>query len=53
MGGEDEDSREARAALAKPLPAALLLVVFIVVCLFHSVRATMVICLAVPLAIIG
>jgi multidrug efflux pump subunit AcrB len=52
-GGEDEDSRLARAALAKPLPAALLLMVFIVVCLFNSVRSTMVICLAVPLAIIG
>jgi multidrug efflux pump subunit AcrB len=52
-GGEDEDSREARAALAKPLPAALLVMVFIVVCLFNSIRATMVICLAVPLAIIG
>jgi multidrug efflux pump subunit AcrB len=52
-GGEDEDSRVARAALAKPLPVALLLMVFIVVCLFNSVRATMVICLAVPLAIIG
>jgi multidrug efflux pump subunit AcrB len=52
-GGEDEDSREARAALAKPLPAALLIMVFIVVCLFNSIRATLVICLAVPLAIIG
>jgi multidrug efflux pump subunit AcrB len=52
-GGEDEDSREARAALARPLPAALLLMVFIVVCLFNSIRSTMVICLAVPLAIIG
>jgi multidrug efflux pump subunit AcrB len=52
-GGEDENSREARAALAKPLPAALLLMVFIVVCLFNSIRSTLVICLAVPLAIIG
>jgi multidrug efflux pump subunit AcrB len=52
-GGEDEDSREARAALAKPLPGALLLMVFIVVCLFNSIRSTMVISLAVPLAIIG
>jgi multidrug efflux pump subunit AcrB len=52
-GGEDEDSREARATLARPLPAALLLMVFIVVCLFNSIRSTMVICLAVPLAIIG
>ena len=52
-GGEDEDSREARAALARPLPAALLLMVFVVVCLFNSMRSTLVICLAVPLAIIG
>jgi multidrug efflux pump subunit AcrB len=52
-GGEYEDSREARAALAKPLPAALLVMVFIVVCLFNSIRSTLVICLAVPLAIIG
>ena len=52
-GGEDEDSREARAALAKPLPGALLVMVLIVVCLFNSIRSTLVICLAVPLAIIG
>jgi multidrug efflux pump subunit AcrB len=52
-GGEDESSREARAALARPLPAAMLLMVFIVVCLFNSIRSTLVICLAVPLAIIG
>ena len=52
-GGEYEDSQEARAALAKPLPAALVLMLFIVVCLFNSVRSTLVVCLAVPLAIIG
>jgi multidrug efflux pump subunit AcrB len=52
-GGEYEDSNEARAAVARPLPAALLLMVLIVVCLFDSIRATLVICLAVPLAIIG
>ncbi|HEY7333857.1 MAG TPA: efflux RND transporter permease subunit [Bryobacteraceae bacterium] len=52
-GGEEEDSRDARAALAKPLPAALLLMVLIVVWLFNSIRSTLVICLAVPLAIIG
>jgi multidrug efflux pump subunit AcrB len=52
-GGEDEDSREARAALAKHIPAVLLLMVLIVVCLFNSIRSTLVICLAVPLAIIG
>ena len=52
-GGEYEDSQEARAALAKPLPGALMLMVFIVVCLFNSIRSTLVVCLAVPLAIIG
>jgi multidrug efflux pump subunit AcrB len=52
-GGEYEDSTEARAALAKPLPGALVLVVLIVVCLFNSIRSTLVICLTVPLAIIG
>ena len=31
-GGEYEDSRDARAALAKPLPTALALMVLIVVC---------------------
>jgi len=52
-GGEHEDSTRARTALAKPLPAALLLMVLIVVWLFNSIRATLVICLTVPLAIIG
>src|SRR5262249_36743457 len=52
-GGEDEDSREARAALARPLPMALALMVFIVVCLFNSIRVTTLIWLIVPLAIIG
>jgi len=52
-GGEDEDSREARAALAGHIPAVMLIMVLIVVCLFNSIRATLVIWLAVPLAIIG
>jgi multidrug efflux pump subunit AcrB len=52
-GGEYEDSRDARAALAKPLPLAVVLMVLIVVCIFNSTRATLVICLTVPLAIIG
>jgi len=52
-GGEYEDSGRARAALAEPLPMALVIMVFIVVTLFNSIRTTMVICLAVPLAIIG
>jgi multidrug efflux pump subunit AcrB len=52
-GGEDEDSRYARAALARPLPYVLALMVFIVVCLFNSVRVTLLIWLIMPLAIIG
>ena len=52
-GGEYEDSREARTALAKPLPLVLALMVFIVVCLFNSIRTTLLIWLIMPLAIIG
>ena len=52
-GGEYEDSRDARAALARPLPYVLALMVFIVVCLFNSIRTTLLIWLIVPLAIIG
>lgn len=52
-GGEHEDSSRARRALAKPLPAVLALMVFICVCLFNSVRATVLMWLVMPLAIIG
>lgn len=52
-GGEDEDSREARSALAQPLPVALTLMVFIVVCLFNSIRSTLAIWLILPMGIIG
>jgi multidrug efflux pump subunit AcrB len=52
-GGEYEDSNNARASLAEQLPAAVMAMVFIVVCIFNSMRATAVVCLAVPLAIIG
>jgi multidrug efflux pump subunit AcrB len=52
-GGEYEDSGDARAALAKPLPYVLALRVFIVVCLFNSIRTTLLIWLIMPLAIIG
>ena len=52
-GGEHEDSTRARGALAQSIPMVLLLMVFIVVCLFNSVRTTVVIVGAVPLAIIG
>jgi multidrug efflux pump subunit AcrB len=52
-GGEYEDSRDARAALAKPLPYVLALMVFIVVCLFNSLRTTVLIWLIMPLVVIG
>lgn len=52
-GGEYEDSNRSRSSLANQIPGALLLMVFIVVCLFNSFRATAVIWAVVPLAIIG
>jgi multidrug efflux pump subunit AcrB len=52
-GGEYEDSSNARRALARPLPVALALMVFIVVCLFNSIRVTTLIWLIMPLSIIG
>lgn len=52
-GGEYEDSQDARAALARPLPYVLALMVLIVVCLFNSFRTTLLIWLIMPLAIIG
>jgi multidrug efflux pump subunit AcrB len=52
-GGEYGDSRDARAALAEPLPATLALMVFIVVCLFNSIRTTLLIWLIMPLVVIA
>ena len=52
-GGEHEDSARARAALAEPLPYVLAVMVFIVVCLFNSIRTTVLIWLVIPLAIIA
>ncbi len=52
-GGEFEDSTRARAALAEPLPYVLALMVFIVVCLFNSMRVTLLIWLIIPLFIIA
>lgn len=52
-GGEHEDSSKAQAALAGTLPAFVLLMVLIVVCLFNSLRVTAIIWLTVPLSIIG
>jgi len=52
-GGEYEDSGKARAALAKPVPLFLAMMVFIVVCLFNSARTTVLIWMIMPLALIG
>ena len=52
-GGEFEDSGRARAALAEPLPYVLAIMVFIVVCLFNSIRTTLLIWLIIPLFIIA
>jgi multidrug efflux pump subunit AcrB len=52
-GGEYENSRDARAALAKSLPYVLAIMVFIVVCLFNSIRTTLLIWLVMPLMLIG
>lgn len=52
-GGEFEDSSKAQAALASALPAFVLLMALIVVCLFNSLRITLIIWLTVPLAVIG
>ncbi len=52
-GGEYEDSNDARTALAKPVPYFLALMVFIVVCLFNSLRITALIWLIMPLCLIG
>lgn len=52
-GGEFEDSTRARASLARPLPYVLALMVFICVCLFNSIRVTLLMWLIMPMAIIG
>ncbi len=52
-GGEFGDSARARAALAEPLPYVLAIMVFIVVCLFNSIRTTLLIWLIIPLFIIA
>jgi multidrug efflux pump subunit AcrB len=52
-GGEYEDSGRARAALARPLPAFLALMLFICVCLFNSIRITLLMWLIMPMALIG
>jgi multidrug efflux pump subunit AcrB len=52
-GGEFEDSSRARASLAKPLPYFAAVMVFICVCLFNSIRSTLLMWLIMPLALVG
>lgn len=52
-GSEYEDSGRARAALARPLPATIVVMAFIVLCIFNPVRSSLAICMTVPLIIIG
>ena len=52
-GGEAEDSVKAQSYIAKSLPAFGLLMVLIMIFLFNSLRKPLVICLCVPLALIG
>jgi len=52
-GGEYEDSSRARTSLARPLPYVLALMLFICVCLFNSIRATVLMWLVMPLALFG
>lgn len=52
-GGEYEDSNRARSSLARPLPFVLAIMVFICVCLFNSIRSTLLMWLIMPLAVIG
>ena len=52
-GGEAESSVKASGQIAAALPIFFGIMVFIVVCLFNSIKKTLVIWLTVPLAVIG
>lgn len=52
-GGEYENSGDAQAALGSKLPMVFLAMVFIVICLFNSLKKPAIIFLTVPLALIG
>lgn len=52
-GGENEDSNKGSTAIMGSIPVFFGLMVFIVICLFNSLRKTAVIWLVVPLAIVG
>jgi multidrug efflux pump subunit AcrB len=52
-GGENEDSVKGASAIMGSVPIFFGLMVFIIICLFNSLRKTAVIWLVVPLAIVG
>jgi len=52
-GGEYEDARDAQAALFSNIPPTIVLVLLILIILFNAIRQPLIICLTVPLAIIG
>jgi multidrug efflux pump subunit AcrB len=52
-GGEYEDSSRARASLARPIPYFAAIMLFICVCLFNSIRSTVLMWLIMPLALVG
>jgi multidrug efflux pump subunit AcrB len=52
-GGEFEDSNRARASLLRSLPFVFALMVLICICLFNSIRTTVLMWLVMPLAIVG
>lgn len=52
-GGENEDSVKGASAIAEAIPAFFGMMIFIVICLFNSIRKTLVVWLVVPLAIVG
>jgi multidrug efflux pump subunit AcrB len=52
-GGEYEDSGNAQAALASKIPVIVVLIVLVLICLFNSIRQPIIICLTVPLSLIG
>jgi len=52
-GGEQESSEKANTGLAGKLPVVVLMMVFIVICLFNSLKQPLVIFMTVPLVVVG
>lgn len=53
VGGELESSTEANASIGEKLPIAGLLIVFLLVLQFNSIRKTAIVLMTIPLALIG